>query len=82
VVDTRVSSPDIDDWLQRTEFFFLRLQCRCRGEEHWRVAGTPAKLAVNHMSREDAAAELRDLKLHWQMIQGDLEAASAAENNN
>ncbi|MEM5367917.1 DUF5677 domain-containing protein [Paraburkholderia azotifigens] len=39
-------------------------------------------IAIDHLGCEADAAELTDLRLHWQMIRGDLEAAAAAENGN
>ncbi|WP_144161511.1 DUF5677 domain-containing protein [Paraburkholderia sp. BCC1885] len=39
-------------------------------------------LAVGHMGREEDAAELSDLKLHWHIIRHDLEARAATENGN
>lgn len=36
-------------------------------------------LAVSRMGREEDAAELRDLKLHWMLVRADLERQAAAE---
>lgn len=39
-------------------------------------------LAVNHMGRAEDAPDLQELKIHWYIVRGDLEARAAAESGN
>lgn len=39
-------------------------------------------LAVNHMGRDEDSPELQELKIHWHLVRGELEARAAAESGN